>query len=358
MMDLAKVPPSRRLHFLEYVDRGKSTALKIKFLVMELVSLCLEDIRRLVLPDHKFTLCTLMQIAKQSLQAIWDLHDVGYIHRDVSTRNFAVGLGEKDRTVYMLDFGTARRWTETSPSGKVTARRERRGPVDGIGAVTYRSRNCFKLKELSRRDDVESWLYFLFELWTERWCPGPNVLVAREQVFKKEWWLPGFPPEFYQVCQWLDLLQYEDQPPYQKIMDHVDHVAAVHKLNLNDKLDWEGKITDDHRFGLIKSQAKLLAERDEREKKAAQDREKRKEELEKAKEEEKKKKEDEEKKRKENEAKNRKDDDAKKEEPAKRKPKPEGRGIKTDVTEATENQDNDDQLPKVSKKKRMSRRSR
>ena len=48
---------------------------------------------------------------QQMLTAITELHRVGFLHRDVKPNNFAIGLD--GNTVYMLDFGLARRFKDT-----------------------------------------------------------------------------------------------------------------------------------------------------------------------------------------------------------------------------------------------------
>uniref|UniRef100_A0A0R3PPP7 Protein kinase domain-containing protein n=1 Tax=Angiostrongylus costaricensis TaxID=334426 RepID=A0A0R3PPP7_ANGCS len=122
--------PARKGHFVAFVDRGKTD--KFKFLVMGLVGPSLEDIRRKDLLKN-YSKATAMTCCIQTLTALRDLHGIGYIHRDIKPQNYAIGLGEKESTIYMLDFGIARKYTVA----------------------------CHKQIEQGCKDDLECWLYMV-----------------------------------------------------------------------------------------------------------------------------------------------------------------------------------------------------
>lgn len=90
-----------RSHFVEIVDRGKTE--KFKFMVMTLVGSSLEDYRKKA--DCDFTNSTAYQISIQTIEAVRDFHQAGWLHRDIKPQNFAYGLGDKIAVVYILDFG-------------------------------------------------------------------------------------------------------------------------------------------------------------------------------------------------------------------------------------------------------------
>ena len=64
--------------------------------------------------DANGSLDTIVTIsyAQQILAALEYLHEVGFTHRDVKPANFALGIDE--RTIFMLDFGLARRYKDVS----------------------------------------------------------------------------------------------------------------------------------------------------------------------------------------------------------------------------------------------------
>ncbi|XP_019714281.1 tau-tubulin kinase 1-like [Hippocampus comes] len=58
---------------------------------------------------------TTLRLGKQILESIEAIHSVGFLHRDIKPSNFAMGrLPSTYRKCYMLDFGLARQYTNTT----------------------------------------------------------------------------------------------------------------------------------------------------------------------------------------------------------------------------------------------------
>lgn len=115
-------------------------------------------------PPQHFNLNTAVGTGIQSLEALEDLHSIGYLHRDVKPGNITTGrveIGELQK-IYMLDFGMARKYVkEDKPPFTIRHPRERAG---FRGTVRYAAISCHLEREQSRKDDCESWLYMLIEL--------------------------------------------------------------------------------------------------------------------------------------------------------------------------------------------------
>lgn len=58
----------------------------------------------------RFTLTTALRLSMQTLDRIETLHDMGWLSRDIKANNFAIGLNDDNQTVYIIDFGFARRF--------------------------------------------------------------------------------------------------------------------------------------------------------------------------------------------------------------------------------------------------------
>lgn len=47
-------------------------------------------------------------VALQLIDRIEALHKIGYIHRDIKPDNMAVGMKDKNKTIYLIDFGLSK----------------------------------------------------------------------------------------------------------------------------------------------------------------------------------------------------------------------------------------------------------
>jgi tau tubulin kinase len=131
-------------------------------------------------PEQHFSINTAVGVGIQCLEALQDLHSIGYLHRDVKPSNIATGraeIGELQK-IYMLDFGMARKYVkEDHPPFTIRHARER---AEFRGTVRYAAISCHIGREQSRKDDCESWLYMLIELTNGRlpWCEEDMAQVG------------------------------------------------------------------------------------------------------------------------------------------------------------------------------------
>ena len=60
----------------------------------------------------RFSLKTTLLLADQILNRVEALHNINFIHRDIKPDNFCVGINANKDTIYMIDFGLSKRYSD------------------------------------------------------------------------------------------------------------------------------------------------------------------------------------------------------------------------------------------------------
>jgi serine/threonine protein kinase len=108
----------------------------------------------------RFKVSTIYFIANQVLNRIKYLHKKSYIHRDIKPENLAIGIGKRVNTVYLFDFGLAKRYINKKTNEHMACRMD----IKLTGTICYASVNAHLGIEQSRRDDLESLGFVLIYL--------------------------------------------------------------------------------------------------------------------------------------------------------------------------------------------------
>ena len=225
-------------HICAIQDRGRND--QYNYVIMSLVGQSLADLKK-ACPGGKFSIGSALRLGVQCLEALEDLHRIGYLHRDVKPGNFAVGREDKQlhRTVVILDFGLARKYI--NDRGEI---RTPRAAAGFRGTVRYAPIGCHKSRELSRKDDLEVWFYQQVEITAGRlpWASiadKDEVGRSKESTRQSGELFANCPQAYRQCLVYIDQIKYWDQPDYEMIYGVFRQICQQNNIRDQDPYDWE-----------------------------------------------------------------------------------------------------------------------
>ena len=153
-------------------------------MVMDLLGQNLEDLYNYCAKN--FTLKTILMIIIQMIERLKHVHDNHYIHRDIKPENFLIGKDTTAKTIYLLDFGLAKRYRDEYTHIHIPLKENR----NLTGTARYASCNAHNGLEQSRRDDMESIAYVILYFFRKKlpWqglkCKDKNEKHAKIKEIK------------------------------------------------------------------------------------------------------------------------------------------------------------------------------
>ena len=211
-------------------------------MVMELLGQNLEDLFNYC--GKKFSLKTILMITIQLIERIKHVHDNNYIHRDIKPQNFLVGKDKAAKTIYLIDFGLAKRYRDEHTHIHIPLKENR----NLTGTARYSSCNAHNGLEQSRRDDMESIGYLLLYLFKEKlpWqglkCKDKQEKYAKIKEMKisitPEKLCEGFPNEFAKYLNMVKKLGFEEEPAYKNYIQMFMNLFKAKDFEMDYVYDW------------------------------------------------------------------------------------------------------------------------
>ncbi|XP_071901334.1 casein kinase 1-like protein 1 isoform X1 [Coffea arabica] len=187
-------------------------------LVMDLLGPSLEDLFNFC--SRKLSLKTVLMLADHMINRVEFVHSKSFLHRDIKPDNFLMGLGRRANQVYVIDFGLAKKYRDSSTHQHIPYRENK----NLTGTARYASMNTHLGIEQSRRDDLESLgyvlMYFLRGSLPWQGLKAGTKKQKYEKISEKkvstsiEALCRGYPTEFASYFHYCRSLRFDDKPDY------------------------------------------------------------------------------------------------------------------------------------------------
>ena len=211
-------------------------------MVMDLLGQNLEDLYTYCAKN--FTLKTIIMIIIQMIERLKHVHDNHYIHRDIKPENFLIGKDNTEKTIYLIDFGLAKRYRDEYTQIHIPLKENR----NLTGTARYASCNAHNGLEQSRRDDMESIAYVILYFFRKKlpWqglkCKDKNEKHAKIKELKMsmtpEKLLEGIPKEFADYLTMVKKLGFEDEPAYKTYIQMFNKLFKAKEFEMDYIYDW------------------------------------------------------------------------------------------------------------------------
>ncbi|CEF67512.1 Protein kinase domain and Serine/threonine-/dual specificity protein kinase, catalytic domain and Protein kinase-like domain-containing protein [Strongyloides ratti] len=213
------------------------------YMIMTLLGPNLFDICAF-LPGEKMEIGTWVRVVYQALLAIQSLHEIKYIHLDIKPANFALGHRNDSircQILHLLDFGLSRKYgSRTNP--KIPIYSAPKQGIEYVGTVTHCSPYAHSRVELSRRDDMWSWLFMCIDLYNE--LPWREKQDDQEiENFKKsatyQLYCDSLPKHCHIIIDHIMKLGTYDYPDYELCFTHLLAIIKDENVKITDPYQWE-----------------------------------------------------------------------------------------------------------------------
>jgi serine/threonine protein kinase len=158
-----------------------------------------------------------------------------------------MGLNEKSRLVYIIDFGLAKKYRSSRTSTHVAYKNNKRL----TGTARYASVNALRGFEQGRRDDLESIGYVLL-YFLRGGLPWQGLKIGQHEdrytvIYEKkkntnpEELCQGFPEQFVEYFQYVKRLRFDEEPDYVYVKGLFKKIMEINGYVHDYNFDWVEK---------------------------------------------------------------------------------------------------------------------
>ncbi|CAJ0591433.1 unnamed protein product [Cylicocyclus nassatus] len=232
--------PRSTEHILHMIDKGWNQY--FKYIMMPYTGKSLDYIKECIVKGE-FAPYTAIQISRQTHSALKNLHELGYIHRDVKPDNFVIGKSLYRNIIFVMDFGMSTKYEKT------TANLPKESRYKFIGTPKYAARATHQGRVVNRKEDMESWFYMVIELFGTDYLPWSLEEDLDKMHFMKNCFFEhkyddvvfhstAVPKDLTKIMHLIDKVDGTSRPEYEKHEEVLAKLIKDYKMDYYAPFEW------------------------------------------------------------------------------------------------------------------------